>query len=62
MTDEDYYVRPALEHVPDMMAIIGLALDSWEAVREQCGPEIAGDAVRDIATALALAGYKRVTE
>lgn len=62
MTDEDFYIRPAMDQIPDMMAIINLTLDSWEAVREQCGPDIAGDPVRDMATALALAGYKRVTE
>jgi hypothetical protein len=58
---DDVYVRPDLSQLPDVMAIINLALDSWEAVRDSCGPEVAGDPVRDMATALLLAGYKRVT-
>lgn len=60
MTDDEY-VQPDLKQLPDMMAIINLTLDSWEAVRDACGPDVAGDPVRDMATALLLAGYKRVT-
>jgi hypothetical protein len=58
---DDVYVQPDLSQREDMMAIINLTLDSWDAVRDSCGPEIAGDPVQDVATALLLAGYKRVT-
>jgi hypothetical protein len=54
-------VRPDFTHLPHLMDVLNLALDSWEAAREQCGPEVAGDPVRDMATAAILAGYQRVT-
>jgi hypothetical protein len=54
-------VRPDLTHLPHLMDVLNAALDSWEAVREACGPEVAGDPVQDMATAAILAGYKRVT-
>jgi hypothetical protein len=54
-------VRPDLPQHPHLVEVIESALASWDAVREACGPEVAGDAVHDIALAVLLAGYKRVT-
>lgn len=59
MTDE--LVRPDLAEVPHVAEILGAALESWEAVRDACGPEVAGDPLNDMALAVVLAGYKRVT-
>lgn len=54
-------VRPDFNHLPHLVDVLNTALESWEAVREACGPEVAGDAVQDMATAVILAGYQRVT-
>ena len=59
MTDE--LIRPEMSEVPNLMTLLGECLASWEAVRDACGPEVAGDPFRDMATAVVLAGYKRVT-
>jgi hypothetical protein len=57
----DELVRPEMSEVPHLAALLEECLDSWDAVRNACGPELAGDPYRDMATAVVLAGYRRVT-
>lgn len=54
-------VQPKMGQLPHLMAVLEGALASWDAAREACGPEVAGDPLKDMATAALLAGYQRVT-
>lgn len=58
MSDE--LVRPNMTQRPHLIGVLAEALDSWDAVREVC-PEAAGDPIAEMATAVLLAGYQRVT-
>ncbi|WP_372663644.1 hypothetical protein [Amycolatopsis kentuckyensis] len=60
MTDD--MVRPDMKGVPHLMEILRTCWASWAAVQDAHGSEVAGDPFRDMATAVVLAGYKRVTE
>jgi hypothetical protein len=57
----DELVQPDLSQRAHLMGVLAEALDSWDAVREVCGPEVAGDPIADMATAALLSGYRRVT-
>lgn len=54
-------VRPDMSQLGPLKELLEQALESWEAVRDTCGPEVAGDPLKDLALAVLLAGYAKRT-
>lgn len=57
----DELVQPDMTQLPNLMGVLNESLASWEAVADVIGRKVAGDPIQAMATAVLLAGYKRVT-